>query len=84
MKITIKVNNRIINVFSKLIIKGVPRVLTSSQLSLEVHGLYTFVYSPNEEYTVRVLSYTVRVHLKLIQQLTGFCEFSCRVSFGYT
>ena len=68
MKMTIKINNRIVNVFGKFIIKGVPRVLTSSQISLEVHGLYTFVYSPNVEYTVRV-------HLELIQQLTGFCEF---------
>ena len=64
MKITIKVNNRIVNVFGKFIIKGIPRVLTSSQLSLEVHGLYTFIYSPNEKYTVRVPSYTVRVHLE--------------------
>ena len=64
MKMTIKVNNRIVNVFDRFIIKGVPRVLTSSQLSLEVHGLCTFIYSPNETYTVRVLSYTVRAHLE--------------------
>ena len=60
----IKIDNRNVNVFGKFVIKGVPRVLTSSQLSFEVHGLYTFIYSPNEAYTVRVPSYTVRVHLE--------------------
>ena len=64
---TIKVNNRNVNVFGKFVIKGVPRVLISSQLSLRIHGLCTFIHSPYGTYTARVLSYTVRVHLELIQ-----------------
>ena len=67
IKMTIKINNRNVNVFGKFVIKGVPRVLTSSRLSLKVDGLCTFVHNPYEIYTVRALSYTVRVHLELIQ-----------------
>jgi len=56
-------------------IKGFSRVLTSSQLSLKVHGLCTFIHSPYGIYTVRVLSYTVRVYPELIQQFISFCDF---------